>query len=179
MATAAQQLSQLKQAELLVQQDPSHYPTIIPAVLGVTAQPDISLRRWIANFLTNTFASRQLDGQVKEDLAAISLDPLRALIDASDDVVLKNCILCSSLIYPILFRRVYITPKIRLNRRCKNTNEAPLWGKLGQLKTKLLRIWDQSTSEGVRIAGAKFIAKVVATQTPGIKDPRVSSLSKT
>jgi len=110
MATAEQQLTQLKQAELLVQQDSSHYPTILPAVLALSAQRDITLRRWIANFLTNTFASKQLESQLKEDLATLSLDPLRTLIEGDDDLVLKNCILCSSLIYPILFRRMYLLP---------------------------------------------------------------------
>ena len=57
--------------------------------------------------------------------------------------------------------------------RCKNTGDTSLWGKLTQLKTRILRIWDQSTNEGVRIACVKFVAKVIATQTPGIKDPRV------
>jgi symplekin len=107
MSTAEQQLSQLKQAEILVQQDPSHYPTILPAVLALALQPDTVLRRWIANFLINTFASRTLDSQVKEDLAATALDPIRSILEGGDDAVLKSCILSSSLIYPILFRRMY------------------------------------------------------------------------
>jgi len=106
MASAEQQLAQLKQAELLVKQDPTHYPTIIPAVLALTVQQDRSLRRWIANFLTDTFASRSLETQIKEDLATVSVDPLRTLIEDVDDVVLKSSILCSSLIYPLLFRRM-------------------------------------------------------------------------
>jgi symplekin len=104
---AADRLAQLKQAEILVLKDPSHYPTILPAVLALTNLPDRPLRRWIANFLTNTFASRVLDGQVKETLAAGVVDGLRTLIKDADPVVLKSCILCSSLIYPLLFRRLY------------------------------------------------------------------------
>jgi len=41
------------------------------------------------------------------------------------------------------------------------------------LKTRIVSVWEQSTNEGVRIACIKFIEKVIATQTPGIKDPRV------
>ena len=105
---AEEQLAQLKQAEALVLQDPSHYPEILPAVLALASQPNCPLRRWISTFLANTFASKSLDGQAKEDLAVIVVDGLRRLIEEEvDSGVLKSCILCSSLIYPLLFRRVY------------------------------------------------------------------------
>ena len=185
---AADRLAQLKQAEILVLKDPSHYPTILPAVVALTNLPDRPLRRWIANFLTNTFASRALDGQVKETLAPGVVDALRTLIEDVDPAVLKSCILCSSLIYPLLFRRMYIPLPLYLlmsvggfvfsaERRCKNPGESALWGQLGQLKTRIVRVWDQSNNEGVRIACIKFVEKVIATQTPGIKDPRVYFLS--
>jgi hypothetical protein len=103
---AQDRLPQLKQAEALVLQDPSHYPAILPAVLVFAAQPDIPLRRWIANFLTSTFASKTLDGQLKEDLAAGVVDTLRLFVDETDPGVLKSCVQCSSLIYPLLFRRM-------------------------------------------------------------------------
>ena len=112
---AADRLAQLKQAEILVLKDPSHYPTILPAVVALTNLPDRPLRRWIANFLTNTFASGQLDGQVKETLAATGVvDALSALIDDDDSAVLKSCILCSSLIYPLLFQRMYFSSSLLL-----------------------------------------------------------------
>jgi hypothetical protein len=104
---ATDRLVQLKQAETLVLQDPSYYPKILPSVLALAAQPDQPLRRWIANFLTNTFASKLIDGPVKEDLAASGVvDALQTLIEGGDFGLLKSCLLCSSLIYPILFRRV-------------------------------------------------------------------------
>jgi hypothetical protein len=105
---AAERLVQLKQAEALVLQDPSHYPTILPAVLALSTQPDPPLRRWIAHFLTNTFASRVLDTLVKEDLVSSGVvDVLQVLTEDTDFGVVKSCILCSSLVYPILFRRMY------------------------------------------------------------------------
>jgi hypothetical protein len=100
-------LTQLKQAEALVLADPSHYSTILPAVLALAAQPDIPLRHWISNFLVNTFSSRVLDPQVKGDLASGVVDTLRILVDDTDAGVLKSCVQCSSLIYPLLFRRMY------------------------------------------------------------------------
>jgi symplekin len=103
---AQDRLPQLKQAEALVLQDPSHYPAILPAVLVFAVQPDIPLRRWIANFLTSTFASKTLDGQLKEDLAVGVVDTLRLFVDETDPSVLKSCVQCSSLIYPLLFRRM-------------------------------------------------------------------------
>ena len=82
---SADQLVQLKQAEALVLQDPSHYPAILPAVLALSNQPDRPLRRWIATFLTNTFASRVVDAQVKENLAASGVvDSLLVLIEDGD-----------------------------------------------------------------------------------------------
>ena len=67
-----------------------------------------------------------------------------------------------------------------LGVRCKNSSEASLlWGKLTQVKARVIQIWDQSENEGVRIACVKFIEKVIATQTPGIKDPRVSISPRT
>jgi symplekin len=104
---AEAKLTQLKQAEALVLADPSHYPTILPAVLALAAQPDIPLRHWIANFLVNTFSSRTLDPQVKEGLSSGVVDALRILVDETDTGVLKSCVQCSSLIYPLLFRRMY------------------------------------------------------------------------
>ena len=107
---ASDRLAQLKQAETLVLQDPSYYPKILPAVLALAGQSDRSLRRWIAEFLCSTFASRLLDGTAKEDLAASGvLDALQTLSSDEFEVgVLKSCVLCSSLIYPLLFRRVYL-----------------------------------------------------------------------
>ena len=100
-------LAQLKQAEQLVLQDPSLYPTILPHVLALAPQQDRTLRRWIAQFLNSTFASRQLDAQAKEDLAPLGvLEALGVLIDDGDFGVVKSCVLCSSLIYPLLFRRM-------------------------------------------------------------------------
>lgn len=104
---AAERLVQLRQAEALVLQDPSHYPTILSAVLPLATQPDPPLHRWIAHFLTNTFASRILDAGVKEDLAASGVvDTLLFLCEDRDLGVVKHCVLCGSLIYPILFRRM-------------------------------------------------------------------------
>ena len=106
---AEAQLIKLKQAETLVLQDPSHYPAILPAVIALTAQTDRPLRRWTTNFLTNTFASRSLDAKVKEDLASTVVDALRRLVDDGDAGVVKSSVACSSLIYPLLFRRMYIS----------------------------------------------------------------------
>ena len=201
--SSAERLSQLKQADDLLAQDASHYPAIFPVVLTLAAQPDAQTRRWIAAFLTRTFSARpSLDAEAKEALLARDhgavLDSLLTLLSEGngDAAVVKNTVLSSSLIYPILFRRMYVPrcpcvpclpfafcffvlPSGReyaeLGVRCKNSSEASLlWGKLTRVKARVVQIWDQSENEGVRIACVKFIEKVIATQTPGIKDPRVS-----
>jgi symplekin len=50
-----------------------------------------------------------------------------------------------------------------------------VWSKLTQLKARILNLSDQSSNEGLRILCVKFVETVIATQTPGIKDPRVDS----
>jgi symplekin len=180
-------ITPLKQAEALVLQDPSHYPAILPGVIALTTRAELPVRRWIATFLINTFASKVLDVQTKEDLSVLVIDGLQKLIDEdSDPGVVKSCVLCSSLIYPLLFRRVYspsLKPwlirrgKLNLLCRCKNPTETQLWVKLTQLKSKIVKLSEHSINHGVRIACVKFVEKVIATQTPGIKDPRVTSIS--
>jgi hypothetical protein len=105
-----ERLAQLKQAEALVLQDPSYYDKILPNVVALAGQPDKSLRRWIGSFLKSTFASGVLDSAAKEELAVLGVvDALQTLVnDELDGAVLKSVVLCSSLIYPLLFRRMYV-----------------------------------------------------------------------
>lgn len=113
--SSSERLAQLRQADDLLAQDASHYPTIFPVFLTLAAQPDVPTRRWIASFLTRTFSSHSsLDTEVKESLLVrnqgAALDSILTLLaDGNADAgVLKNTILSSSLIYPILFRKMYV-----------------------------------------------------------------------
>lgn len=201
--SSAERLAQLKAAEDLLAQDASHYPAIFPVVLQLTTQQDVPTRRWITAFLTRTFSPRSsLAATGKEALLELNngaaLDALSALLEGNADAgVVKSTVLSSSLIYPILFQKMYVPPMSRLSValvvclsvfcdcvlndvcfRCKSppsssAESSLLWSKLTQVKSAIVQIWDQSANQGVRIACVKFIEKVIATQTPGIKDPRV------
>jgi|SRR5579859_7363651 len=137
---AEEQLLQLKQAESLLQQDPTYYPTIFPAVLALATQQHIPLRRWIANFLCNTFSSRVVEGAVKAELAATTVDTLRGLIEDVDSVVVKSCVQCSSLIYPLLFQKVYPSLFPYICPACPKTRVLllGLYGELLMVGVKLL-----------------------------------------
>jgi hypothetical protein len=113
--SSAERLAHLKQADDLLAQDTSQYPTIVPVVLSLAAQPDVPTRRWIAAFLTRTFSPlSSLDTAGKEALLALNngavLDSLLSLLAEGGDAdagVVKSTVLSSSLIYPILFRKMY------------------------------------------------------------------------
>jgi hypothetical protein len=119
--SSAERLAQLKAAEDLLAQDASHYPAIFPVVLQLTTQRDIPTRRWIAAFLTRTFSSRSsLDATGKEALLVLNngaaLDALLALLGWNADAgVVKSTVLSSSLIYPILFQKMYVPFMSRLS----------------------------------------------------------------
>jgi hypothetical protein len=119
--SSAERLAQLTAAEDLLAQDASHYPAIFPVVLQLTTQHDVPTRRWIAAFLTRTFSPRSsLDATGKEALLVLNngaaLDALLALLGGGPDAgVVKSTVLSSSLIYPILFQKMYAPPTSRLS----------------------------------------------------------------
>jgi symplekin len=56
-----------------------------------------------------------------------------------------------------------------------NANDATNWQSMSAIKANILRRMD-SAPPGVRVCCVKFLQQVVLVQTPGVVDPRVSSL---
>lgn len=103
-------IAQLNLARSLVLQDPTHYPDILKGILPiiVASSSVIELRRWGAEFLAETFSSPLINAQKKQELALVCLDPLATLLGEAETGILKNVIQCSSSIYPLVFRYMYV-----------------------------------------------------------------------
>lgn len=72
-----QQIKQLGDARKLVLSDANYYPQIIQGILPIVAPPArVELRRWVAEFLAETFASPSIALSQKETLSLIVLETL-------------------------------------------------------------------------------------------------------
>lgn len=102
-----QQIQQLNDARRLVLGDASYYTTIIQGILPIVAPPArVELRRWVADFLAETFASPTIAASQKETLSLIVLGTLRGFIEnpTEDAAVVKSVVQTAASIYPLVFR---------------------------------------------------------------------------
>ncbi|KAK9456188.1 hypothetical protein V1511DRAFT_496801 [Dipodascopsis uninucleata] len=159
--TVEQQIDQLNQAKQLVLQDASFYPQIIRGILPIIRKPDVRLRSWCATFLVDGFASADVPLNEKQSLATACLDAIQMLLLESDILILKNTIQSAASIYPFVFKYI-----------CMNKSDEETWTKMSAIKSRILQLWD-GESKGVRLCCIKFVQKVIATQTPGPRDPRL------
>jgi symplekin len=111
MATPAlsveQQIKQLDDARKLVLSDSTHYPLIIQGILPIVATPArVELRRWVADFLAETFASPTIAASQKETMSLIVLETLKSLIEnpSEDAAVVKSVVQTAASVYPLVFR---------------------------------------------------------------------------
>jgi symplekin len=101
-----QQIKQLDDARKLVLSDANYYPQIIQGILPIVAPPArVELRRWVAEFLAETFASPSIALSQKETLSLIVLETLRALIEnpSEDAAVVKSVVQTAASVYPLVF----------------------------------------------------------------------------
>ncbi|ODQ52290.1 hypothetical protein SAICODRAFT_132914 [Saitoella complicata NRRL Y-17804] len=162
----ADQITQLNAAREISDRDPAFYPTIVEGILPIAVKPEIELRRWIAEYLSNAFASPKLDDGAKLSLGLKCLKTLQAFVNEDDTVLLKSSIQACASIYHIVFGYI-----------CTNGKEdARSWKIMTAIKSRVLRLWDEG-AEGVRICCVKFVQRVVFVQTPGAKDPRLANKS--
>ncbi|PMD49914.1 uncharacterized protein K444DRAFT_657788 [Hyaloscypha bicolor E] len=159
-----QQIKQLDDARKLVLSDANYYPQIIQGILPIVAPPArVELRRWVAEFLAETFASPSIALSQKETLSLIVLETLRALIEnpSEDAAVVKSVVQTAASVYPLVFRWIINNPYDTLT-----------WERMLAIKSRIFRIWD-SAAPGVRICCIKFAQRVVLVQTKGPdSDPR-------
>jgi symplekin len=102
-----QQIKQLDDARKLVLSDANYYPQIIQGILPIVAPgARVELRRWVADFLAETFASPTIAVAQKETLSFIVLETLRSLIEnpSEDAAVIKSVVQTAASVYPLVFR---------------------------------------------------------------------------
>lgn len=106
-APVEEQIKQLGDARKLVLSDANFYPTIVQNILPIVAPgARVELRRWVADFLAETFASPTIAASQKETLSLIVLETLRNLIEnpAEDAAVVKSVVQTAASVYPLVFR---------------------------------------------------------------------------
>jgi len=108
-----QQIKPLEDARKAVLSDANLYPPILQGILPIAAPGSkVELRRWVADFLAETFASPAVPPQQKETLSLIVLDTLKSMIEnpQEDSAVVKSVVQTAASIYPLVFRWMYVVP---------------------------------------------------------------------
>ncbi len=106
-----QQIKQLGDARKLVLTDATHYPQIIQGILPIVAPgARVELRRWVADFLAETFASPAIPAHQKETLSLLVLETLKNMIEnpQEDHAVVKSVVQTAASVYPLVFRWMYV-----------------------------------------------------------------------
>lgn len=105
---SAQTLQQLESARTLTLGDGNYYPSIIPGVLpiiGFSADQDIEIQRWGADFLAEAFASPSWSSEVKGGIAPSVLATLKNYLENSTDKsVIKSAVQAAASVYPLVYR---------------------------------------------------------------------------
>lgn len=105
------QIKQLGDARKLVLSDASHYPQIIQGILPIAAPgARVELRRWVADFLAETFASPSIPSQQKESLSLLMLETLKVMIESpqEDPAVVRSVVQTAASVYPLVVRWMYV-----------------------------------------------------------------------
>lgn len=159
-----EQINQLNDARKLVFGDASYYPIIIGGILPIAGPgARVELRRWVADFIAETFASPTIPSQQKETLSLLVLETMKTMIEnpSEDSAVVKSVVQAAASIYPLVFRWII-----------NNSYDTPTWERMTAIKSRILRMWD-TAAPGVRICCIKFAQRVVLVQTKGPDaDPR-------
>jgi symplekin len=116
MAVALQdQLTQLESARQIVLKDPGLYPQIVSGILPIVgANARLELRRWGAEFLSETFSSPVFPPRQKEDSAVGVLGTLKDLLEipGEDAAVVKSVVQTAASIYGLVFHYMYVRTQI-------------------------------------------------------------------
>lgn len=103
-------INQLNQARALCLADPNNlYPQIVPGLAPIIhADAQLELRRWGADFLSETFASPVLAAEQKQILSVKVLDGLKGYLEkpSEDAAVVKSVVQTAASIYPYVFRHM-------------------------------------------------------------------------
>ena len=105
------QISQLEAARRIVLGDAALYPQIVQGILPIIGPGAVlELRRWGADFLSETFASPTVASQQKEHMSLIVLQTLRTLLENphEDEGVVKSVVQTAASVYGSIFRYMYV-----------------------------------------------------------------------
>ncbi|RMD42627.1 hypothetical protein DV735_g2494, partial [Chaetothyriales sp. CBS 134920] len=175
----AEMITQLEAARKLALADAQVYVQVVPGILPIIGpNASVEVRRWGADFLAEAFASPALGHAQKEQMTAEVVPVLRGFIDnaAEDVAVIRSVVQAATSIYPLVFRRMYVTGPIA---EIAHPDEAALWHDMAAIKLSIMQRMD-SASFPVRICCVKFFQKVVHVETPGqVADPRRPELNET
>jgi len=112
-ANVSESLIQLESARKLVLSDATFYEQIVKGVLPIIGpNSSLELQRWGAEFLSETFGSPVLPPQAREALSLEVLSTLRDLLEIpeQDAAVVRSVVQTAASLYPVVFRRMYVTP---------------------------------------------------------------------
>lgn len=102
-----QQIEQLDAARKLVLGDATFYPKIIEGILPIAPiGARVELRRWVSEFLAETFASPTIPAQQKEAMSLMVLDYLKSMIEnpEADAAIVKSAVQTAASVYPLVVR---------------------------------------------------------------------------
>jgi symplekin len=101
-------VKQLNDARKQVLANPKLYSSVVKGVVPLlgSSSHHLSIRRWTAEFVAETFATPALPTREKDVLAPFVLDTIQTIIEnPSEDVhVLRNMIQTAASLYPIALR---------------------------------------------------------------------------
>ncbi len=108
-----QQVQQLNDARKLVLSDANYYPQIIQGILPIVAPgARVELRRWVSDFLAETFSSPSVSAEEKESMSLVVLETLKSMIEnpQEDTAVVKSAVQAAASVYPLVVRYMYVNP---------------------------------------------------------------------
>ena len=111
-ASPAEMISQLEAARRLALGDPQVYLQVVPGILPIIGpSAAVEVRRWGADFLGEAFATPTLAASQKEQLTSEVVPTLKIFLDnpAEDVSVIRSVVQVSASIYPLVFKRMYVT----------------------------------------------------------------------
>jgi len=128
-ASAADMIPQLEAARKLALGDPQVYTQVLPGILPIIgpAAP-VEVRRWGADFLAEGFSSPSLPSAQKEQLVSDVLPTLRNMLETpgEDAAVVKSVVQATASLYPLVFRRVYVTYSALVPVKCDACLSTPV-----------------------------------------------------
>jgi symplekin len=108
--SATDHVKQLSDARKQVLANPKLYSSVVkgvvPLLANTGASQHLSIRRWTAEFVAETFATPALPTREKDVLAPFVLDTIQTIVEnaAEDTQVLRSMMQTAASLYPIALR---------------------------------------------------------------------------